>query len=156
MNIRIKKFSIYSVIAPCFSGNFQPENIEKRKKGISLADSPDVTTEAIRHALFDPFPKSRYAVGKNTNSSSSGSNSIAATNFLVEGKISEILVVVCLLLFLFLFLPKCTQIISWPLSSSVILLLVLLLLLHSTTNSFLSPLSSKRQAHTSLGTIGVK
>lgn len=34
----------------------------KRLRAESLADSPDVTTTAIRHALTSPYPKTRYAV----------------------------------------------------------------------------------------------
>jgi hypothetical protein len=47
------------VYGPLF---YKPSQTEKKMKQIGKADSPAVTTEAIDHALFSPFPKTRYAV----------------------------------------------------------------------------------------------
>lgn len=41
---------------------FRPEQAAKRQAQIALADSPQVTTDAIEHALFSPFPHTRYVV----------------------------------------------------------------------------------------------
>lgn len=41
---------------------YRPEQMEKRKAQIALADPPTVTTDAIDHALFDKYPRTRYIV----------------------------------------------------------------------------------------------
>lgn len=39
---------------------YRPEQAEARAKQIGMADSPLVTSEAIDHALFAQFPRTRY------------------------------------------------------------------------------------------------
>lgn len=41
---------------------YRAEQMEKRKAQIALADPPTVTTDAIDHALFDKYPRTRYIV----------------------------------------------------------------------------------------------
>ena len=41
---------------------YRPEQAERRRRQVGKADSPIVTSEAIEHALFSRYPRTRYVV----------------------------------------------------------------------------------------------
>jgi len=41
---------------------YRPDQLQKRRSHVSIASPPNVTTDAIRHAIEDPFPKTHYVV----------------------------------------------------------------------------------------------
>ena len=45
--------------------------LAKQKSKFELGDSPIVTSEAIEHAIFDEYPKTRYAVANSGGISAS-------------------------------------------------------------------------------------